>query len=100
MDHDVKDILSSTTLGPYSFDAFIQGAWTVKKVTTAPKGRRPLENVSTGHRKRPLAAEIAKTAHEPSGRKKRKSILAADEQNSPPVELNIRVTRSGRRQAK
>ena len=102
MDHDVKNIVNKTTLGPYSFDVFVQGAWTTKKTNKVPKGRRPLQAVSgTGgtRRKRPLAADILKTVPQPPS-KKLKNLLANDDENILPVELNTRVTRSGRRLAK
>jgi hypothetical protein len=38
MDHDVKGVVNSTTLGPYSFQAFVAAAWTSAKVNTLPPG--------------------------------------------------------------
>ncbi|KAF8954277.1 hypothetical protein BDZ97DRAFT_2081817 [Flammula alnicola] len=98
MDHDVRNIFSSTTLGPYSFSVFIQGAWTEKKVgDEVPKGRRPLQAISSSRRKRPRASDF-KTSGEPA-KKKPKNILANNTENIEPVELNTRTMRSGRKLA-
>ncbi|KDR76076.1 hypothetical protein GALMADRAFT_210772 [Galerina marginata CBS 339.88] len=95
MDHDVKNIYSSTTLGPYSFSVFIQCAWTVKKVgDTVPKGCRPLHAISHSQYKRPLASDIK--ANEPA-KKKPKNILADGLENAEPADLNTRTMRSGRK---
>ncbi|KDR77947.1 hypothetical protein GALMADRAFT_244915 [Galerina marginata CBS 339.88] len=73
----------------------------MKKVSQMPHGRRPLEPTSGNpgnRRKRPLAAEISKTAQQPLA-KKPKNLHAPDE-NIPSADLNTRITRSGRRLAK
>ena len=93
MDQDVKDIVNSTTLGPYSFQAFVAAAWTSTKVETLPAGRRALESVGNSHRKRPLASEIAKTNFG-GPRKKVKSILKAEDENT--LDTKIKSLRNGK----
>ena len=73
---------NSTTLGPYSFQIFVALAWTAKKVANGQSisaGRRTVTVVGTARRKRPLAAEIAKTAQK-SSKKSLRNMLHVDEE--------------------
>ena len=60
MDTDVLAQYNLTTLGPYSFQVFVAAGYTAKHVTKVSAGRRPIELDGNSHRKRPLAADIAK----------------------------------------
>jgi len=98
---DVKNVLDVSTLGPYSFNVFMQGSWTATKVSNIPKGRRPLVSVSMAgsisQRKHPLAADITRTVKQPRA-KKSKSLMSDDfENNLASIECNVRVTRSGKK---
>ena len=96
MDQDVKDIVNSTTLGPYSFQAFVAAAWTSTKVETLPAGRRALESVGNSHRKRPLASDIAKT-NSGGPRKKVKNILKSENENTIGLDTKTRSLRNGKK---
>ena len=66
MQDDVSDVVNNTTLGPYSFRVFVDCGWTEKRMKqskAAPQliGRRPIQQVSHGKRKRPLLETIART---------------------------------------
>ncbi|KAJ7603083.1 hypothetical protein FB45DRAFT_1124318 [Roridomyces roridus] len=97
---DVQDIIDSTTLGTYSFQIFVDCAWSAKRVNQSNKvlkGRRPTEK--GGNRKRPRAEDIEATKAKAVQNKKRK--LELDEQerrkeNFAPCEG--RVTRSRSKQ--
>ncbi|KAF5348274.1 hypothetical protein D9756_010448 [Leucocoprinus leucothites] len=72
---DVKDDINRSTIGPYSFDVFVQARWTAKKVPQMPHGRRRVETVNHGVIKRPLAAQVQATSNRPV-KKLRLSLLA------------------------
>ncbi|KAJ7607309.1 hypothetical protein FB45DRAFT_877753 [Roridomyces roridus] len=76
---DVQDIIDSMTLGTYSFQIFVDCAWSAKRVNQSNKvlkGRRPTEK--GGNRKRPRAEDIEATKAKAVQNKKRK--LELDEQ--------------------
>lgn len=86
MKTDIKDLPNNTTLGPYSFRLFVSAIWSVKTMEGTSKqdaatncqaleGRRAETLVNGQVRKRPLAADIAKT--ETPALKKRKLEKAA-----------------------
>jgi hypothetical protein len=56
--------MNSTTLGLYSFRVFVDCVYSLEKVAQSgglPRGSRPLVSAGRSNRKRPLAADIAKT---------------------------------------
>ena len=61
---DVKELCNITTLGPYSFRIFVDCSYTEKYMQAGPKpkGRRAVEVVGHGVRKRPTMAAIRRTA--------------------------------------
>ncbi|KAJ7159319.1 hypothetical protein C8R43DRAFT_1234061 [Mycena crocata] len=63
---DVRDDVNETTLGLYSFRIFVDCAWTAQKVAKTmeglPRGPRPTVHAGRSNRKRPLAADIARSA--------------------------------------
>lgn len=96
MDHDVKDVVNSTTLGPYSFQAFVAAAWTSAKINTLPPGQHALQSVGKSHRKCPLACDITKT-NSGGQRKKIKNILKGDKENTINLEARTRSLRNGKK---
>ena len=78
---DVKEEYNSTTLGPFSFQAFVQASWTEAKLKLKSKfeanhkalvGRRRKLIVGKGCRKRPRALEVLQTSLKERLRKKAK----------------------------
>jgi hypothetical protein len=70
---DVAEEFNSTTLGPFSFQVFVLAAWTDKKLKGKSKtqaaenhraleGRRAVDFVGKGCRKRPLSLEVSRTS--------------------------------------
>jgi hypothetical protein len=88
---DVADEYNSTTLGPFSFQIFVLAAWTDKKLQGESKsqaaenhrvlqGRRALDIIGKGSRKRPLSLDISRTSQEMRKSKKaRKENLVSRE---------------------
>jgi len=70
---DVSEEYNSTTLGPFSFQVFVLAAWTDKRIQGKSKsksvencqvleGRRAVDIVGKGSRKRPLSLEVSRTS--------------------------------------
>jgi hypothetical protein len=70
---DVVEEYNSTTLGPFSFQVFVLAAWTDTRIQGKSKsqgvdnrrvlqGRRSVDIVGKGSRKRPRSEEIVKTS--------------------------------------
>ncbi|KAJ7176357.1 hypothetical protein C8R43DRAFT_1198025 [Mycena crocata] len=91
---DVRDDVNETTLGLYSFRIFVDCAWTAQKVAKTmeglPRGPRPTVHAGRSNRKRPLAADIARSAAP-----KRKKVRIEEQEN---VDISAGITtRSGRK---
>ena len=76
---DVKEEFNLTTLGPFSFQAFVQAGWTETKLKAqfeanrkSLMGRRGKLIVGKGSRKRPHALEVFRTSLKERQRKKAK----------------------------
>jgi len=96
---DLSEEYNNTTLGPYSFQVFVQAAVTKNKFEVLQNqktlaGHRPAFIVGHGCRKRPLSDEIAKrSGDERKGKRARKENLLAVKEDSG----SNRVLRSGKR---
>ena len=88
---DVAEEYNLTTLGPFSFQVFVLAAWTDKKLKGNSKsqaienhrvleGRRAVEIVGNGCRKRPLCSVVSRSSQEV-----RKSKRARRENLAPSV---------------
>jgi hypothetical protein len=90
---DVTAEYNSTTLGPFSFQVFVLAAWTDQKFQGKSKsqaivnhrvleGRRKVEIVGKGCRKRPLSSVVAGSSQEirSSKRAKKENLVSSDHQ--------------------
>ncbi|KAJ7660424.1 hypothetical protein B0H17DRAFT_1185359 [Mycena rosella] len=90
---DVSTEVNKTTLALYSFRILVDCVWSTQKVAQIggiPAGARPVLHAGSSHRKRPHAADIAKTA----APKKRRVEVVEKENTEPAGGI---VPRSGRR---
>ncbi|KAJ7831609.1 hypothetical protein B0H14DRAFT_3463944 [Mycena olivaceomarginata] len=90
---DVKYGVNSTTLGLYSFRVFVDCGYSQEKVAQSgglPRGSRLLVSAGKSNRKRPLAADIAKTE-----RPAKRQMISHDKEN---IDLSVGImTRSQRK---
>lgn len=99
VEQDVKDKLNKTTLGPYSFQLFVQASWTMAKISKSathkiPRGRRPLITTEHGRLKRPLAADIRRTGRESKAKRPRTTNLLQGKENQDVLGSETHSTRS------
>ncbi len=76
---DIVQDKNSTTLGPYSFNIFVQCVWSAEKVGANPKGLRVTEYVLHAGCKHPCCSEIQSSIKKA---KVRKSLLLCDDDDS------------------
>ncbi|KAJ7680017.1 hypothetical protein B0H17DRAFT_1138787 [Mycena rosella] len=93
MGADVREEVNRTTLGLYSFRVLVDCAYSVKYIAKGqlPTGPHPVLSFGQSNRKRPLAAEIART-----GAPKKKRIRIDEQENVLDLTQGIRMC-SGRK---